>query len=139
MNGGGPDITDAVGLGVLIAQLIYAPPVASIVGPYITIVLAAVIGASFAVSRHQRTTRLAAAWYFFRVGGLAMMLTGGIAGWAGNYYEGWTERALIAPVALLIGSIGDDFPALARWALAKFVRGVDFLRTSDAASKEKDR
>lgn len=134
MNGG-PDITDAVGLGVVIAGLVYAPSVASVIGPYITIVLAAVIGASFAVSRHPRTSRLAAAWYFLRVGGLAMMLTGAIASWAGSYYEGWTERALIAPVALLIGSIGDDFPALARWALGKFLRGIDFLRTPDGKEK----
>jgi len=121
-------VTDAVGLGIFLAGLVYAPAVAAVVGPYVVIILAAVIGASFAVKRREKTTRFAAAWYFFRVAGLAVLGTVSLASWASSYYSGWTERALITPVALLIGSIGDDYPALAKWFMAKFLASIDLFR-----------
>ena len=133
MNGS-PGITDAVGLGILLAGLVYSPSVAAVVGPYIVIILASVIGASFAVRRRDKTTRLAAAWYFSRVAGRAVLLTSGVASWASGYYDGWSERALIAPVALAIGAIGDDWPALLQWFLKKTLAGIDLLRGGDKPS-----
>jgi len=127
MNGS-PSITDAVGLGIFLAGLVYAPGVAAVVGPYIVIILASVIGASFAVKRREKTTRLAAAWYFFRVAGLAVLVTVSLASWASNHYGGWTERSLITPVALLIGAIGDDWPQFLRGIVRALFSTVDFFR-----------
>lgn len=129
MNGS-PSITDAVGFGIFLAGLVYAPGVAAVVGPYIVIIVASVIGASFAVKRREKTTRLAAAWYFLRVAGLAMLGTVSLASWASTYYEGWTERALITPVALIIGAVGDDWPQLLRAIVRGIFSSVDLFRPS---------
>lgn len=123
-----PSITDVVGLGIFLAGLVYSPEVAAIVGPYLVIIVAAVVGASFALKRREKTTRLSALWYFLRVAGLAVIGTVSLAAIFSSYYDNLTERILIAPVALTIGAIGDDFPAVARWFLAKFLAGVDLFR-----------
>lgn len=124
----GPGMTDAVGLGIFLASLIYAPNVAAIIGPYIVIILASVIGASFALKRREKTTRLAAVWYFGRVAGLAILLTGALASWASTQYDGWSERALIAPIALFLGSVGDDYPKLFQWFVQRGFSLLDFVR-----------
>jgi hypothetical protein len=123
-----PSVTDAVGLGVFVASLVYSPSVAAVVGPYIVIILASVIGASFAVRRAEKTTRLAALGYFLRVAGLAVLITVSIATFIGNNYTGWTERALIAPVALVIGAVGDDWDKLLRAIVRGVFSAVDFFR-----------
>ena len=74
-----PSITDVVGLGIFLAGLVYSPEVASIVGPYLVIIVAAVVGASFALKRRDKTTRLSALWYFLRVSGLAVIDTVSLA------------------------------------------------------------
>jgi hypothetical protein len=126
--GGQPSVTDAVGFGIFLAGLIYAPGVAAVVGPYIVIVLASVIGASFALKRREKTARLVAVWYFLRVAGLAVLITVSLAGIGSSYYSSLTERVLITPVALLIGAIGDDWPALLRAIVRFFFRAVDLAR-----------
>lgn len=123
-----PSVTDAIGLGIFLAGLVYSPNVAAVVGPYIVIILASVIGASFAVRRAEKTTRLAAVGYFLRVAGLAVLITVSIAAFLGNRYEGWTERALITPVALIVGAVGDDWPKLLRAIVRMVFSAVDFFR-----------
>lgn len=123
-----PSVLDAVGFGTFLASWVYAPSVAAVVGPYIVIVLAAVIGASFALKRREKTTRLVAVLYFLRVAGLAVLGTVSIASIASSYYSSLTERALITPVAFLIGAVGDDWPALSR-AIVRFIfRAIDLAR-----------
>lgn len=127
MNGQ-PTITDAVGLGIFLAGLFYAPSVAQMVGPYIMIVAASVVGASWALKRREKTSRLAAVGYFLRVSGLAVLITVSLAGIGSSYYSSLTERVLITPVALMIGAIGDDWPALLR-AIVRFIfRAIDLAR-----------
>jgi hypothetical protein len=127
MNGQS-SVLDAVGFGIFVASWVYAPSVAAVVGPYIVIVLASVIGASFALKRREKSTRLVAVWYFLRVAGLAVLGTVSIASIASSYYSSLTERALITPVAFLIGAVGDDWPALLRAIVRYFFRAIDFAR-----------
>jgi len=127
MNGQ-PSVLDAVGFGIFIASWVYAPSVAAVVGPYIVIVLAAVIGASFALKRREKTARLVAIWYFLRVAGLAVLITVSLAGIVSSYYSSLTERVLITPVALMIGAIGDDWPKLLRNIVRIFFRAIDLAR-----------
>lgn len=128
-------VTDAVGFGIFLAGLFYAPNVAAVVGPYIVIVLASVIGASFALKRREKSTRLGAVWYFLRVAGLAVLITVSLAGIGSSYYSTLTERVLITPVALMIGAIGDDWPALLRNIVRMFFRAVDIARGKPDAGK----
>ena len=123
-----PSVTDAVGFGIFLAGLVYAPNVAEVVGPYIVIVLASVIGASFALKRREKTTRLSALWYFLRVAGLAVLGTVSLASIGSSYYSSLTERVLITPVAFLIGAVGDDWPQLLRAIFRFMFRTIDLAR-----------
>lgn len=124
-------IPDIVAVAVFIAALIFSPQVAAVVGPYVVIIGSAVVGASFAVARRERSTRLSALWYFSRVTGLAVAVTVAIATWAASYWaeSGLTVRFLISPIAFVIGLIGDDLPELA----AKVVRFFMGRFTKDTA------
>jgi hypothetical protein len=122
-------VPDAIGLGIFLASVVYAPEVASVVGPYLIIIIAAVIGASFATARRDKSTRLSALWYFSRVTGLAVLLTVVVAGIWSSWQPSVSQRFAIVPVALLIGFFGDDFPYYARrfvgiaWDMADKFRG----------------
>lgn len=103
---------DIVGLFVFIAALVFSAEVAAVVGPYMVIGIAAVIGASFSLSRRAKSTRWGAFWFFVRIAGLAMLITGVISAIAISYQPDLPERLLLAPIALLIGWIGDDWPSV---------------------------
>jgi hypothetical protein len=105
-------LTDIVGLFVFIAAIFFSPDVAAVIGPYMTIIIASSVGGSFALKRRDRTSRAAAMLYFGRVVGLAILLTVGAAFVLNLYYPQLAPRTTIAPIALLIGFIGDDWPAL---------------------------
>lgn len=111
-------LADIVALAVLIAAAVFSHAVAEVVGPYLVIVVASAIGASFALARREKSTRGRALWFFTRVVGLAVLLTVGLAAAASAYRPDLSPRVLLAPIALLIGFIGDGWPRL----LAKLVQ-----------------
>lgn len=105
-------LTDVVGLFVFIAAIFFSPDVAAVIGPYMTIIIASSVGGSFALKRREKTSRRAAMWYFARVVGLAILLTVGAALVLQARYPQLAPRTTIAPIALLIGFIGDDWGSL---------------------------
>ena len=111
-------VLDIVGLFVFIAALIFSSEVAAVVGPYMVIVVAATLGASFKVARREKTTRTSAVLFFLRVVGMAVILTVALALVLNSYRPDLSPRVTVAPIALLIGFI--DWP----WALSKIVRGM---------------
>lgn len=121
-------VTDIVGLCVFLAALVFSDEVAAVVGPYIVILAAASIGASFAVARRERTSRGAAVWFFTRVCGLAVLLTAGLAAWASTYYPDLNERLLLAPIALMVGFVGDRWPSVLNRVLRACLGLLDLLR-----------
>lgn len=120
-------VTDIVGVFVILAAWMFSPELAAVLGPYLLVVVAASIGASFSLARREKTRRSYAVWYFARVCGLAVLLTVGTSVILSGLHPSLSERALIAPVALLIGFVGDDLPAVLRWAGAKINKLVDVL------------
>lgn len=118
---------DIVTVCVLIATALFSPKVGSIVGPYLVIVFASTIGASFALARRVKSTRLAAAFFFVRIVGLAVLLTAALSTAAGIYRAELGGHVLLGPIAFLIGFIGDDTPEVLRWAAAKLNKLIDAL------------
>ena len=121
-------ITDVVGLCVFIAAMAFSPDVSAVVGPYAVIIAAAAIGASFALARRQRTTRAGAVWFFVRIVGLAVVLTVGLAQLVASRHPDLHERVLIAPIALLVGAIGDGWPALLQKVVSTIYAALDLVR-----------
>jgi len=125
-------VLDIVGLFVFIAALIFSSEVASVVGPYMVIVVGATLGASFKVARREKTTRTSAVLFFLRVVGMAVFLTVVLALILNSYRPDLSPRVTVAPIAILIGFI--DWP----WALTKIIRGMfaalDLARGKGGAS-----
>lgn len=125
MNQG--SITDVIGLFVLVSTAVFSAEAAAIIGPYMAIVVAAAIGASFSLAKREKTTRVSALWFFLRVCGLAVVVAGGLSALLAKFHPILTERALLAPVAFIIGLVGDEWPSVVRWGL-EFVRDSVFRR-----------
>lgn len=127
-------VADAVGLFALIAAFAFSPEVAAVVGPYVLIATASVIGASFALARRPTSTRWGATFYFGRAVGLAILLTVVISAAVAARYPDFSERALLAPVALMIGFI--DWVALlggaAKGLLSAVFKTLDSFRSGGA-------
>ena len=105
---------DIVSLCVFITMAVFSPEVAAFVGPYLVIILASTIGASFALARRQTETKTQALVFFLRVDGLAVLLTSGLAAMVSAWKPDLHERVLLAPIALMIGFIADDWPVVLR-------------------------
>lgn len=118
---------DAMGLAVFLASRVYAPEVAAIIGPLILLVLAAVVGASFALASRPKTTRASAMFYFVRQVGLSVLLTGGAVNVITSFQPGLTERIVLVPVAVLLAAVSDWGTVLRRvqsilWSLVDMWR-----------------
>lgn len=127
MNTHSPSITDIVGLCVFIATLLFSAEVAEVVGPYLVIITASAIGASFSLKRREKSTRTSAVLFFVRVCGLAALLTVGVSAMVAGYHPSLSERFLLAPVAFIVGLVGDDWPAVAGWVMGKVGAFIDVL------------
>jgi ABC-type branched-subunit amino acid transport system permease subunit len=121
-----PQALDPVAVAVVIAATVFAPDVAAVVGPYAVIVLAAAIGAAWALSREQPTTRWRALYFFMRLIGTAVCVTVALATTAEQFFGGGIRSTvMLAPIALLVGGIGDDWPAVGKWALGLLQRAIE--------------
>lgn len=121
-------LADIVALGVLIAAAVFSREAAEVIGPYLVIVVASAIGASFALARREKSTRGRALWFFTRVVGLAVLLTVGAAAAINAFRPDLAPRVLLAPIALLIGFIGDGWPRLLAKAVQMLFGLMDLAR-----------
>lgn len=121
-----PDI-GIVALFGAFASYVFGPEAAVYVGPYIVILLASSVGASFALARRDPSTRGHALLFFVRTNGLAILLTAAVATGISGHFPGLSERVLLAPVAFVLGFIADDWPNLLRWTGSKINALVDVL------------
>lgn len=104
-----PNITDSIGFFIIVAALFFSPEVAATIGPYMVIIAAAAVGASFSLRRRPRATRTGALAYFVAVCVIAVLLTVGASNLLAGMHAGLSERSLLAPVAFAIGLIGPDW------------------------------
>lgn len=127
---------DILGLAVFFAAIVFSPEVSAFVAPYVVIVVAAAIGAALRLSFRHRTSRISAIGYYLRVVGLAVVLTSFVA-WG---VEAWISselapRQTLAPIALLLGLVGDDptfWGPLVRGVFRRAVAVFDSLRSGSA-------
>lgn len=122
-------VTDALGVSIVIAAAAFSPEVAQVVGPYLLIATASVLGASFSLARRPTSTRWGAVAYFAKLVGLALLSTVMLSALISSYYPQVSERSLLAPVAFLIGAIGPEWPNLLKGIVAAVFKTVDSYRS----------
>ena len=114
---------DPTHVAVTVASAVLAPALAEVVGPYAIIFVASSIGASWALGRQAAMTRLKALLFFLRINSTAAIVTVIIADFLAKqlgYINGSSEGLwLIAPIALVIGGVGDDWPTLIQWVVKR--------------------
>ena len=111
---------DPVYIATLIFGVYLAPTVAAILGPYAVIVICCTIGTSWALGRRPTSSRASALKFFLLMNGTALMVTTAAARGVANHFEVDDPNWLLAPVALMIGWIGHDWPIIVKHVLNLF-------------------
>lgn len=93
-----------------------------VLGPWVTVLLAAFSGALWTMGRVNTPSRLTAAMLLARVMLTALVLTGGVAAVLANFME-WSLDHVLPGVAFAIGALGDKFHGL-RDAAASRLRAL---------------
>lgn len=104
-----PSITDIIGLLALIGAAVFSKEIADVAAPYMVIIMASAIGASWSLKRREKASRADAILYFCKVCGLAVLITGFVSTAVAGWHADLTQRSLLAPVAFGIGLIGGDW------------------------------
>ncbi len=113
---------DPVNVAIALASVIFGPALAGVIGPYAVILIASTVGAAWSLGRRDPSARLGAAWYFLRLNATAVVLTAGLANLAGRWVAGDDTTWMLAPIALLVGGVGDDWPRFCRWIGLRVIR-----------------
>lgn len=112
-------------VAIAIASVLFGPTLAGYIGPYAVIVIASTVGAAWALGRRDASARLGAAWYFLRLNATAVLLTTGLANLAGKWLGIEESSWMLAPIALVVGGVGDDWPRLGRWLFERAGRVLE--------------
>lgn len=120
-----PQHLDPVSVTTAILTVALGPQMAQVLGPYAVIVLAATTGAAWGLAKADPMTRTQAGMYFLRLNAMAVLLTVAFEQILHAYVPSMagTHWAL-APIALLVGGIGNSWPAIGRWVVDKVGRFV---------------
>lgn len=90
--------------------LVMSPAAAAVIGPFAAIIMASTAGAAWSVGRRNSEKSGSAVWFFLKLNAAAFIFAAGAAliaeRWLGPDTRHWT----VAPIALLIGAVGDDWP-----------------------------
>ena len=116
---------DPVSVAIALASVIFGPALATVIGPYAVIIVSATVGAAWALGRREPGARLGAVWYFLRLNATAVLVTAGMATLAGRWMGIAETNWMLAPIALLVGGVGDDWPRIGRWLLERAGRLIE--------------
>lgn len=116
---------DPVSVSIALASIIFGPALAGVIGPYSVILISSTVGAAWALGRRDAGARLGAAWYFLRLNATAVLVTASLANLAARWIGADDSRWMLAPIALLVGCVGDDWPRVGRWLLVRAGRVLE--------------
>ena len=112
-------------VAIALAGVLFGPALAALVGPYAVILIASTVGAAWALGRRDPSARLGAAGYFLRLNATALVVTVGLATMAGKWLGIEETTWMLAPIALVVGGVGDDWPRLGRWLFERAGRVLE--------------
>lgn len=106
---------EPVKVATVIVSSLFGPTVAHVVGPYSVIILAASLGAAWSLGSKDTLSAASAFWFFIRINLTAILITVFIATYVGKKIGIEDATWLLAPIALVIGGIGDKWGTLFIW------------------------
>ena len=107
-----PISLDPVDVARLIAGIFLNPTLASIIGPYSMIFLAAVGGAAAKLSNKPASGRLAAFRFMAIATLMSVLFTVPAANLVARWSEDWNAQLFFLPAAVLLGYAGDKWKQL---------------------------
>lgn len=110
---------DPVNVAVALFSVVFGPSLASVVGPYAVIILSSTVGAAWALGRRDPAARTGAAWYMLRLNATAVIVTVSLANLVGRWLGLEDHTWLLAPIALVVGGVGDDWPRVGKWLFVR--------------------
>lgn len=122
---------DPVSVAIALSSVIFGPALAGIVGPYAVIIIASTVGAAWALGRRAPDEKLSAVLYFVRLNMTAMLVTVSAANMAVQWMGIEDGQWMLAPIALLVGCIGDDWPRVGRWLMTRLGRLIERRASGD--------
>jgi len=124
---------DPISASTAFASVLFGPDLAHIIGPYAVILLASTTGAAWALGRTEpMSSRLDATLFFVRLNLMALLLTVPAAHAATRAFDIHDTSWLLAPIALMIGAIGNDWPKVGKWVLTRVARLFERRTGTDA-------
>lgn len=112
---------DPVSVAVVLASVLFGPRLAAIIGPYAVILLGATVGAAWALGRRETDKKSSAVAYFMLINGTAVLVTVGISNLVGRWLGHEDANWLLAPVAMVIGGVGHDWPGVLKTVQEKIM------------------
>ena len=110
---------DPVNVAIALCSVLFGPALAAVLGPYAVIIIASTVGAAWSLGRRDPGARLGAAWYFLRLNTTAVLITVGLANLAGQWLGHDDPTWMLAPIALVVGGVGDDWPRMGKWMIER--------------------
>lgn len=108
-----------------IFAVIFGHQLAYYVGPYFVIIIGAAVGAAWSLGRSQVTSRSAAFCHFLLMCFTALIFAVPLSEWIGLKIGSADAGWLFAPVAMLIGGVGGDWPNLVKWIGRRAIRIIE--------------
>jgi hypothetical protein len=112
---------DPISIATSVAGIYYGPDIATVVGPYVVIILCSTLGTAWSFRRRKTTTKLAALRYFLLLNATALFVTVALAQQLAKWLGTEDSHSLLAPIALGIGAVGTDWPTVVKWFVQRFV------------------
>jgi small basic protein len=104
---------DLVGMLIIVLGLVFSPQLAAVLAPYTAVLLGALIGTGWGLKRREAETTLKSTLLFVTLMlGTCLIVTMPVAVYLQRYTGENTYQWLLAPVAFLIGFVGEDWPTV---------------------------
>lgn len=129
------DHLDPINAAIALGSVIFGPQLAAIIGPYAVILIAATVGAAWSLGGRAPTSRGSAVRYFALLNATALLVTvqaaNALALWFGMQNTTW----MLAPIALVIGGVGDAWPRIGQWIVARMGRLIERRMDGDGGQQ----
>lgn len=118
------------------AGAVFSPAVAEVVGPYVVILLGAIGGAAVSLMNNESRGRGRAVMIFTGSITIAVLLTVPLALIISGYLPTVRDQWLFAPMALVLGFLGDKWSRVLAWMGKKANAFIDILIATRGKANE---